>query len=48
MKNITNNTEITRSTNGGHWLWEVAKWLWENFPKAYENACKPQPKVSKW
>ena len=48
MKNITSNTELTRNLNGGHWLWDVAQWLWEQFPKAYHNACQPKPKVSKW
>ena len=48
MKNITNNTELNRNLNGGHWLWDVVQWLWEKFPEAYHNACQPQPKVSKW
>lgn len=48
MKNITNNTELNRNLNGGHWLWDVVQWLWEKFPEAYSNACKPKPKVSAW
>jgi hypothetical protein len=51
MKNITNNTEITRSTNGGMFLevlgamgviygsYEACKWAWDLGQKIGKKIC---------